>query len=238
MAGREVQPRLRAPADLPRQESLGEGGVGVPLIASSARRSIGGSKGADASARDRRIADISAWIFNISTSVGVIMVNKQLLSVYKFGFVRYSRSTKLSIVLVLLGVGICTVSDITVNAKGFLAACIAVVSTSFQQYFFIILSCLIAVGTNLSQFICIGRFSAVGFQVLGHMKTVLVLVLGYFLFGKEMFTMKVLLGITFAIVGMVWYGNVAKKDKAPPSKDKPTVNELKMSEASKEDEQV
>ena len=33
---------------------------------------------------------------------------------------------------------------------------------------FIILSCTIAVGTNLSQFICIGRFTPVSFQVLGH----------------------------------------------------------------------
>ena len=51
--------------------------------------------------------------------------------------------------------------------------------------FFIVLSCIIAVGTNLSQFICIGRFTAVSFQVLGHMKTILVLTLGFFFFGKE-----------------------------------------------------
>lgn len=50
---------------------------------------------------------------------------------------------------------------------------------------FIALSCLVAVGVNLSQFICIGRFTAVSFQVLGHMKTVLVLVLGFTFFGKE-----------------------------------------------------
>ena len=47
------------------------------------------------------------------------------------------------------------------------------------------LSCVIAVGVNLSQFICIGRFTAVSFQVLGHMKTVLVLILGFTLFGRE-----------------------------------------------------
>ena len=33
---------------------------------------------------------------------------------------------------------------------------------------FKILSCTIVVGTNLSQFICIGRFTPVSFQVLGH----------------------------------------------------------------------
>ena len=51
--------------------------------------------------------------------------------------------------------------------------------------FFLMLSCFIAIGVNLSQFICIGRFSAVSFQVLGHMKTVLVLSLGFLFFGKE-----------------------------------------------------
>ena len=48
--------------------------------------------------------------------------------------VRYSRDTKLSILLVLLGVAVCTVTDVSVNAKGFIAALVAVWSTSLQQY--------------------------------------------------------------------------------------------------------
>lgn len=48
--------------------------------------------------------------------------------------VRYSRDTKLSILLVLLGVAICTVTDVSVNTKGFVAAIIAVWSTALQQY--------------------------------------------------------------------------------------------------------
>lgn len=48
--------------------------------------------------------------------------------------VRYSRDTKLSIGLVLLGVGVCTVTDVSVNFRGFLAAFIAVWSTALQQY--------------------------------------------------------------------------------------------------------
>ena len=51
-----------------------------------------------------------------------------------FDKVQYSRDTKLSIILVLLGVGVCTVSDVSVNAKGFIAAFIAVWSTALQQY--------------------------------------------------------------------------------------------------------
>jgi hypothetical protein len=40
----------------------------------------------------------------------------------------------LSIMVVLFGVAICTVSDVSVNAKGFVAAVIAVWSTALQQY--------------------------------------------------------------------------------------------------------
>ena len=47
---------------------------------------------------------------------------------------RYSRDTKLSISLVLLGVAVCTVTDVSVNAKGFIAAFVAVWSTALQQY--------------------------------------------------------------------------------------------------------
>lgn len=48
--------------------------------------------------------------------------------------IRYSRDTKLSIAVVLLGVGVCTVTDVSVNTRGFIAAFIAVWSTALQQY--------------------------------------------------------------------------------------------------------
>ncbi|KAI0531413.1 hypothetical protein KFK09_000968 [Dendrobium nobile] len=290
--------------------------------------------------------DVASWMFNVVTSVGIIMVNKALMATYGFSFattltglhfatttvitvvlrwlgyvqpshlpvpellkfaffanlsivgmnvslmwnsvgfyqiaklcmipvscflevlfdkVRYSRDTKLSIVVVLLGVAVCTVTDVSVNAKGLIAAVIAVWSTALQQYyvhflqrkyslgsfnllghtapaqaasllllgpfidyllttkkvyafdynvisvFFITLSCLIAIGTNLSQFICIGRFTAVSFQVLGHMKTILVLFLGFFLFGREGLNLQVVLGMILAVAGMIWYGNASSK---------------------------
>ncbi|CAN6468504.1 unnamed protein product [Victoria cruziana] len=179
--------------------------------------------------------------------------------------IRYSRDTKLSILVVFIGVGVCTVTDVSVNTKGFVAAVVAVWSTSLQQYYvhflqrkyslgsfnllghtapvqaatllivgpfldfwltnkridmydfnmvsvlFIALSCTIAVGTNLSQFICIGRFTAVSFQVLGHMKTILVLFLGFLLFGREGLNLQVVLGMVLAVVGMIWYGNASSK---------------------------
>ncbi|XP_038882523.1 UDP-rhamnose/UDP-galactose transporter 4-like [Benincasa hispida] len=290
--------------------------------------------------------DAASWMFNVVTSVGIIIVNKALMATYGFSFattltglhfattslltfilkqlgyiqdshlpfldilkfvifanfsivgmnislmwnsvgfyqiaklsmipvscflevvldkVQYSRDTKLSILLVLLGVGVCTVTDVSVNMKGFVAAIVAVWSTSLQQYYvhhlqrkyslgsfnllghtapvqaaslllvgpfsdywltgkrvdaygytfmsltFLILSCTIAVGTNLSQFICIGRFTAVTFQVLGHMKTILVLTLGFIFFGKEGLNLQVIIGMAIAILGMIWYGNASSK---------------------------
>ena len=84
-------------------------------------------------------------------------------------------------------------------------------SVSLILQFFLTLSCFIAIGVNLSQFICIGRFSAVSFQVLGHMKTVLVLSLGFLFFGKEGLNLQVVLGMVLAVLGMIWYGNASAK---------------------------
>jgi len=70
---------------------------------------------------------------------------------------------------------------------------------------------VIAIGTNLSQFICIGRFTAVSFQVLGHMKTILVLTLGFILFGRESLNVHVAFGMILAIVGMIWYNHASSR---------------------------
>ncbi|MED6118259.1 UDP-rhamnose/UDP-galactose transporter 5 [Stylosanthes scabra] len=297
-------------------------------------------------AEKKAAVDAAAWVFNVVTSVGVIIVNKALMATYGFSFattltglhfatttlmtavlkilgyvqpshlplfellkfvffanfsivgmnvslmlnsvgfyqiaklsmipvsclfeivfdkIRYSRDTKLSILVVLIGVSVCTVTDVSVNSRGFIAASIAVWSTALQQYYvhylqrkyslssfnllghtapaqagtlllvgpfldywltnnridkfdfnfgatvFILLSCTIAVGTNLSQFICIGRFTAVSFQVLGHMKTILVLVMGFFFFGRDDLNLHVILGMAIAVFGMIWYGNASSK---------------------------
>ncbi|KAK9113310.1 hypothetical protein Syun_020107 [Stephania yunnanensis] len=336
-------------------------------------------KMAPASKGDNKKAavDAACWMFNIVTSVGVIIVNKALMSTYGFSFattltglhfattylmtavltrlgyiqpshlplrellkfiifanfsivgmnvslmwnsvgfyqvakltmipvscilevifdkMQYSRDTKLSIALVLLGVGVCTVTDVSVNTKGFIAAVVAVWSTALQQYYvhflqrkyslgsfnllshtapaqagtlvvvgpfldywmtskridkyscsvvsviFIILSCSIAVGTNLSQFICIARFTAVSFQVVGHMKTILVLILGFIFFGKDDLNLHVVLGMIIAVVGMIWYGNASSKPggKERKSHSLPTSRTQKhdLSESSENDEKV
>jgi uncharacterized membrane protein len=181
----------------------------------------------------------------------------------------YSREVKTAVIVVVVGVGVCTVTDVKVNAKGFFCACVAILSTSFQQisigslqkkysigsfellsktapiqavsllvlgpfidyylsgkfvsnynftsgaYFFILLSCSLAVFCNMSQYLCIGRFSAVSFQVLGHMKTVCVLVLGWVLFDSAL-TLKNILGMLVAVLGMVIYSWAVEAEKAVP----------------------
>ncbi|KAH7673970.1 Glucose-6-phosphate/phosphate and phosphoenolpyruvate/phosphate antiporter domain-containing protein [Dioscorea alata] len=196
----------------------------------------------------------------------------------------FSREVKMSVVIVVLGVGICTVTDVRVNAQGFICACVAVAATAWQQirieYFqekysissfellsktapiqaisllifgpfidyylnhvnllnykasvgavlFILLSCTLAVFCNVSQYMCIGRFSAVSFQVLGHMKTVCVLILGWVLFDSQL-TFKNILGMAMAVIGMVlysWARQLEKQAKESVTKTSMTEEEIRL----------
>ena len=69
---------------------------------------------------------------------------------------------------------------------------------------FIILSCLISVSVNFSTFLVIGKTSPVTYQVLGHLKTCLVLAFGYVLL-HDPFSWRNILGILIALIGMVLY---------------------------------
>lgn len=183
----------------------------------------------------------------------------------------YTREVKAAVIVVVIGVGVCTVTDVHINVKGFICSVVAVLSTSLQQIyigsfqkkfsigsfellsktapiqatslvllgpffdymlngrnilnyhfslgaiFFIGLSCTLAVFCNMSQYICIGRFSAVSFQVLGHMKTVCVLLLGWILFDSTL-TFKNILGMLMAVLGMVLYSSAVEVAKQVPAK--------------------
>ncbi|XP_061368433.1 UDP-rhamnose/UDP-galactose transporter 1-like isoform X1 [Gastrolobium bilobum] len=184
---------------------------------------------------------------------------------------QYSKEVKMSVMVVVIGVGVCTVTDVKVNLKGFVCASVAVLSTSLQQIsigslqkkysigsfellsktapiqalslltlgpfidyylsgklitnykmssgviFFILVSCSLAVFCNVSQYLCIGRFSAVSFQVLGHMKTVCVLTLGWLLFDSEL-TFKNIMGMILAVVGMIIYSWAVEVEKQSNAK--------------------
>ncbi|KAF5175465.1 Udp-galactose transporter [Thalictrum thalictroides] len=184
---------------------------------------------------------------------------------------QYSREVKTSVIVVVVGVGVCTVTDVKVNAKGFICALVAILSTSLQQisigslqkkysigsfellsktapiqalslllfgpfidYYLngnfitnyklttgatvcILISCSLAVFCNVSQYLCIGRFSAVSFQVLGHMKTVCILTLGWLLFDSAL-SFKNILGMAVAVLGMIIYSWAVEVEKRANAK--------------------
>lgn len=74
----------------------------------------------------------------------------------------------------------------------------------FSLQEFIVLSCLISVSVNFSTFMVIGKTSPVTYQVLGHLKTCLVLAFGYVLL-RDPFSWRNIFGIFIAVVGMVLY---------------------------------
>lgn len=92
--------------------------------------------------------------------------------------------------------------------------------------FFIVLSCLISVSVNFSTFLVIGKTSPVTYQVLGHLKTCLVLTFGYVLL-HDPFSWRNILGILVAVIGMVLYSYYCTLE-----------NQQKASEASAQISQV
>ncbi|KAL9268850.1 UDP-xylose transporter 3-like protein [Drosera capensis] len=83
---------------------------------------------------------------------------------------------------------------------------------------FIVLSCLISVSVNFSTFLVIGKTSPVTYQVLGHLKTCLVLAFGYILL-HDPFSWRNILGIFIALVGMVLYSYRSSQESKLKSSD-------------------
>ncbi|KAM1581752.1 hypothetical protein ACFX10_029568 [Malus domestica] len=117
---------------------------------------------------------------------------------------QFSQKIKFSLFLLVVGVGIASVTDLQLNFVGTILSLLAIVTTCVGQIVFIILSCLIAVSVNFSTFLVIGKTSPVTYQVLGHLKTCLVLGFGYTLL-HDPFTERNIIGILVAIFGMGLY---------------------------------
>ncbi|XP_073134878.1 UDP-xylose transporter 1 [Henckelia pumila] len=174
---------------------------------------------------------------------------------------QFSQKIKFSLLILLLGVGIASVTDLQLNFVGTILSLLAIITTCVGQILtntiqkrlnvsstqllyqsapfqaailfvsgpfldqflteknvfaykystvvlgFIVLSCLIAVFVNFSTFLVIGKTSPVTYQVLGHLKTCLVLAFGYTLL-HDPFTSRNIIGILIAIVGMGMYSYV------------------------------
>ncbi|GJP55919.1 hypothetical protein CLOM_g14934 [Closterium sp. NIES-68] len=176
---------------------------------------------------------------------------------------RYSPLVLGAIALVVAGVAVCTVTDVSIRPPGLAVAALAVAATALQQvgiamlhsrhaidsmsllsltaptqaasllllgpstdqlllagqslwrthvsaaaWACILLSCVLAIFCNLTQYLCISMLSPTSFQVLGNMKTVLVLVLGWMLFDSSLTPANVV-GMAMAVSGMVLYSYAA-----------------------------
>ncbi|OEL17162.1 putative membrane protein [Dichanthelium oligosanthes] len=165
---------------------------------------------------------------------------------------KFSESIKASLMVLLLGVGIASVTDLQLNFLGSVIAVLTIAATcvgqikrlkvsstqllyqsspyqsavllvtgpfvdklltkrdvfafnyTVQVVAFIALSCAIAVCVNFSTFLVIGTTSPVTYQVLGHLKTCLVLSFGYIIL-KDPFSYRNVAGILIAIFGMGLY---------------------------------
>ncbi|XP_042375336.1 UDP-xylose transporter 3-like [Zingiber officinale] len=171
---------------------------------------------------------------------------------------KFSQRIQFSLSILLLGVGIATITDLQLNLLGSILSLLAIITTCIAQIMtntiqkkfkvsstqllyqsalyqsltlfvsgpfldglltnqnvfgfnyttqvlvFIVLSCLISVSVNFSTFLVIGKTSPVTYQVLGHLKTCLVLTFGYVLL-HDPFSWRNIFGIFVAIIGMVLY---------------------------------
>ena len=79
-------------------------------------------------------------------------------------------------------------------------------------------TCVIAVAVNFSTFLVIGKCDAVTYQVLGHLKTCLVLAFGFFALGDAIH-LRNALGIGVALVGMGAYGAAEAAEKKKNAKN-------------------
>ncbi|XP_039169538.1 UDP-rhamnose/UDP-galactose transporter 6-like [Eucalyptus grandis] len=82
---------------------------------------------------------------------------------------------------------------------------------NFHDQMFIILSRTIALWGLISPGSSASVDLLFSFQVIGHMKTILVLIMGFLFFGKEGLNLQVVIGMIIAVVGMIWYGNASSK---------------------------
>lgn len=83
--------------------------------------------------------------------------------------------------------------------------------------YLLLLTAAIAVAVNVLSFALIGKTSAVTYQVVGHFKTILTLVGGYFIFtaGKTETSFTNVSGILIGLFGMYLYGDVKTNAEEP-----------------------
>lgn len=99
---------------------------------------------------------------------------------------------------------------------------------SIKDILLMLLTCVFAIGVNLSTFSLIGKTSSITYQVVGHFKTVLLLVIGYILFPSKWeskFQMyKAYTGIVIALIGVFMYTKAKMAPKKQQDETQPLIN--------------
>jgi len=180
---------------------------------------------------------------------------------------KFSAGVKMSLLVLLLGVGASTVTDVQLNATGSVVGGLSVVTTalgqiltgSMQQKHQIsstqllcasapwmamtlmilappvdgvlnggnilesrysnevlivaFISCGLAIAVNFATFAVIGKCSAVTYQVVGHLKTMLILGFGFAVVGDPIVAKNVF-GLLVALCGMFLYARAEMRDRA------------------------
>jgi solute carrier family 35 protein E3 len=75
----------------------------------------------------------------------------------------------------------------------------------------ILLSCVLALGVNITNYLVLGQTSPITYQVLGHLKTVSVLLLG-FVFFNDRCNKRMTGGIILALAGVMLYSEQKRRD--------------------------
>lgn len=82
---------------------------------------------------------------------------------------------------------------------------------TFPAIFAILLSAVLGLLVNLSTFLVIGATSSLTYNVVGHVKTVIILTGGVIFFGDTISSKK-MMGIALAMVGIVWYSQIKLRE--------------------------
>jgi solute carrier family 35 protein E3 len=86
------------------------------------------------------------------------------------------------------------------------------VQTSFSLSLLnhVLSSCVLALGVNISNYLVLGKTSPLTYQVLGHLKTILILVLGFVVF-KYKSNARAVVGILIALGGVIAYTELKRR---------------------------
>mmetsp|Transcript_13236 Transcript_13236/g.40038 ORF Transcript_13236/g.40038 Transcript_13236/m.40038 type:complete len:106 (+) Transcript_13236:915-1232(+) len=74
----------------------------------------------------------------------------------------------------------------------------------------ILISCVLALGVNVSNYLVLGKTSPLTYQVIGHLKTILTISFGILVLGHDT-NAKNLSGIAIAMLGVVSYSEVKRR---------------------------